>query len=293
MLHTIHNENLICTITSKGAEIRSLINKETGEEYIWQIDPSVWGSSSPVLFPAIGNIKENKIVFNGEDYAMTKHGIIRNNEQLDFQQHDASSCSFTLTSSDETLRQYPYTFHFRVSFTLVEYRLLMTYTVTNNDTVPMHFACGGHTAYACPLDEHTALSDYVIEFPEPLDLESRTLGNSGLLSPEKRPIKTDNGQLPLSETIFNEDALIFTDINYDWVRLRKRDEKKGIIVRFKDYPNLALWSKPGADYVCIEPWLGLPDSEDESIDITKKGSYKTLSPGATFDITIETEIEQN
>ncbi|AWH72945.1 hypothetical protein DCS32_01830 [Dokdonia sp. Dokd-P16] len=60
MLHTIQNENLICTITSKGAEIRSLINKETGEEYIWQIDPSVWGSSSPVLFPAIGNVKENK-----------------------------------------------------------------------------------------------------------------------------------------------------------------------------------------------------------------------------------------
>ena len=291
MLHTIQNENLICTITSKGAEIRSLINKETGEEYIWQIDPSVWGSSSPVLFPAIGNIKENKIVFDGNDYAMTKHGIIRNNEQLDFQQHDASSCSFALTSSDETLRQYPYKFHFRVSFTLIKYRLLMTYTVINNDTVPMHFACGGHTAYACPLDKHTSLSDYVIEFPQSLNLESRTLGSSGLLSPEKRSIETTDGLLPLSDTLFNDDALIFTDITYDWVRLRKRDKKKGVIVRFTEYPNLALWSKPAADYVCIEPWLGLPDSEDESIDITKKGSYKTLAPGDTFDITITTEIE--
>ena len=291
MLHTIQNDNLICTITSKGAEIRSLINKKTGEEYIWQIDPSVWGSSSPVLFPAIGNIKENKIVFDGEDYAMTKHGIIRNYEQLEFEQHDASSCSFTLTSSDETLRQYPYKFLFRVSFTLVEYRLLMTYTVTNNDTVPMHFACGGHTAYACPLDKHTALSDYVIEFPEPLGLASRTLGATGLLSSQRRCIKTTDGLLPLSDTLFNDDALIFTDITYDWVRLRKKDKKKGVIVRFTDYPNLALWSKPAADYVCIEPWLGLPDSEDESTDITKKRSYKTIAPDTTFTSTIETEIE--
>ena len=32
MLHTIENNKLICTIESKRAEIRSLKNKETGEE---------------------------------------------------------------------------------------------------------------------------------------------------------------------------------------------------------------------------------------------------------------------
>jgi galactose mutarotase-like enzyme len=75
------------------------------------------------------------------------------------------------------------------------------------------------------------------------------------------------------------------------VRLRKKKEKKGIIVRFKDYPHLALWSKPSADYVCIEPWLGLPDLEEESLDITQKPTYKTIAPGTTFSIGIETEIE--
>jgi galactose mutarotase-like enzyme len=64
MLYTLENEKLICTIESNGAEIRSLKNKATGAEYIWQIDKSIWGSSSPVLFPAIGKTKEDKVVFN-------------------------------------------------------------------------------------------------------------------------------------------------------------------------------------------------------------------------------------
>lgn len=291
MLHTIENEKLICTIESKGAEIRSLKDKASGKEYIWQIDPTVWGSSSPVLFPAIGKIKADVVVFNGKDYAMPKHGIIRNNNRLSFEQQGLSKCTFTLASSPETLQQYPFKFLFSVEFALVGKRLVMTYHVENRDTVPLHFVCGGHTAYACPLDENIKLPDYVIEFPTPLNLKAGTLGASGLLSDRIREIEINEGILPLSDTLFNEDALIFANIEFDWVRLRKKSEKKGIVVRFTGYPHLALWSKPSADYVCIEPWLGLPDREDESIDLTQKPSYKTIEPDTGFSIAIETEIE--
>lgn len=291
MLHTIENEKLICTIESIGAEIRSLKNKVTGEEYIWQIEKSIWGSSSPILFPAIGKIKEDKVVFNGNEYAMPKHGIIRNNHELSFEQQSISKCSFTLTSSKKTLKQYPFKFLFSVEFTLFENRLIMTYNIENRDAVPMQFSCGGHTAYACPLSEPIKLSDYVIEFPTQFSLEASTLGASGLLSHKIRKIENNDGLLTLSDTLFNEDALIFPNINCDWIRLRKKNEKKGVVVRFKDYPHLALWSKPGADYVCIEPWLGLPDLEDESTDISQKPTYKSIEPNAKFSIAIETEIE--
>jgi galactose mutarotase-like enzyme len=291
MLHTIENEKLICTIESEGAEIRSLKNKATGEEYIWQIDPAIWGSSSPVLFPAIGKIKDDKVVFKSNDYQMAKHGIIRHNDQLSFEQADDSSCTFTLVSSEETLKKYPFKFSFSVTFTLIEQRLIMNYQVENRDSVPMHFACGGHTAYACPLDEKTTLSDYVVEFPTPVNLMANLLGESGLLSYHTREILSNENTLPLSNTLFNEDALIFSDIAFDWIRLRKKNKTKGIVARFPDYPHLALWSKPGADFVCVEPWLGLPDREEESLDLTQKTSYKTIQPGADFSIAIETEIE--
>lgn len=291
MLHTIQNKNLICKIDSNGAEIRSLINKATGQEYIWQIDQSIWGSSSPVLFPAIGKIKSGKIEYKGKAYEMPKHGIIRNNDQLKFQQKSKSQCSFTLESSEVTLGKYPFKFLFEVDYELVDNRLIMTYTIYNRDEVEMNFSCGGHTAYATPLVGKTNLSDYVIEFPRAIKLKAETLGDSGLLSYQIRDITTEKNLLPLSEILFNEDALIFSNIDFDWVRLRKRTSKEGIIVKFSGYPHLALWSKPGADYVCIEPWLGLPDREEESIDITKKSTYKSITPGDLFSIAIETIVE--
>lgn len=291
MLHTIENGFLICTIESNGAEIRSLKNKATGEEYIWQIDNSIWGSSSPVLFPSIGKIKDDKVIYDGKEYSMPKHGIIRNNDQLRFKQHDTKKCSFTLLSSEETLIQYPYKFSFTVEFSLIENRLLMNYIIENKDAVPMQFSCGGHTAYSCPLDEKTKLSDYVVEFPSQVHLKANTLGPSGLLSNHKREIESDGRLLELSETIFNQDALIFSDIAFDSIRLRRKNKEKGVIVRFTGYPHLALWSKPSANYVCIEPWLGLPDREDESLDLKEKTSYKTIESGMKIALAIETEIE--
>lgn len=291
MLHTIENERLTCTIDSNGAEIRSLKNKATNQEYIWQINKSIWGGSSPVLFPCIANIKDGKVVFNGKDYPMPKHGIIRHNNSLKFEQHKVSKCAFTLESSAKTLTHYPFKFTFTVTYELIDNRLIMTYNIKNRDSVSMHFACGGHTAYSCPINENTKLSDYVIEFPAKFDFVANTLGATGLLSNRKRNIESNENILSLSDTIFNEDSLIFSDIDFDWVRFRKKNEKKGVIVRFKDYPNLALWAKPGADYVCIEPWLGLPDHENESNDLTQKTSFKAIKPSTEFTIAIETEIE--
>jgi len=291
MLHTIENDNLICSIESDGAEIRSLKNKATGEEYIWQIDKSIWGSSSPVLFPAIGKIKDDKITFKGKEYAMPKHGIIRNNNTLIFKKNSDSKCVFTLINSQETLKQYPFKFSFSIEFSLIDNRLIMNYVIENRDSVPMHFACGGHTAYTCPLSKDVTLADYVIEFPTKIALKAKTLGTSGLLSHNIRNINSKGEVLTLSDTLFNEDALIFSDIDCNWIRLRKKEDKKGIVVHFKDYPHLALWSKPAADYVCVEPWLGLPDHENESIDLSQKSTYKTIEPNAKFSIAIETEIE--
>ena len=292
MIFTIQNNDLICKIESVGAEIRSLIDKKTGKEYIWQIDESIWGSSSPVLFPAIGKIKSGHLKYRGQAYDMPKHGIIRHNCQLVFEQYSDSKCSFTLVSSAKTLKQYPFQFSFKVQYELIENRLVMTYMIQNRDDIEMYFNCGGHTAYSCQLDEETSLLDYIIEFPKTIELKAVTLGDSGLLSDKIRDIPSLDNSLQLTENLFDDDALIFENLNVNWVRLRKKDSKKGVVVKFKDYPNLALWSKPGADYVCVEPWLGLPDRENESDNITKKSTFKKLQPNQKYSIDIETVIER-
>lgn len=291
MLHIIENEFFICTIDSLGAEIRSLKDKSNGEEYIWPINKDIWASSSPVLFPSIGNIKLNKILFNGEEYSMPKHGIVRNNPNLKFTQLSISECAFNLAASKETLKQYPFDFSLTVSYKLEENRLIMRYGVENKDKMPMPFSWGGHTAYLCDLSNGKNLSDYVVEFPEGVELKSNYLESSGLLSTSTKIIEAKDGILELSDWLFNEDALVFSGINCDWVRLRRKDQTKGVLVKFKGFPNLALWSKPKADFLCIEPWLGLPDKMDESIDLAKKSTYKVLNPNEKFSQSIETIIE--
>jgi len=292
MLYAIENDTVICKIESVGAEIRSLINKLNGQEYIWQIKPSVWGSSSPVLFPAIGNIKDGVISYKGEEYPLPKHGIIRNNKDLQVLERSKHKCAFSLEHSKKTKQFYPFDFKFTVVYELVGSRLIMTYHIENKDKEILFFSCGGHTAYNLPLDATKQLTDYVIEFPEhKTQLTADTLGNSGLLSYRKRHFTLENNCLELNSTLFNEDALIFAGIDVNWVRLRQKTKKKGVVVRFKGYPNLALWSKPNANYVCVEPWLGLPDREDESVQLAEKKTYRILEPEQSFSISIETEIE--
>ncbi len=290
MLHYIENEYLICTIESQGAEIRSLKDKQSGKEYIWQIREEVWASSSPVLFPAIGSIKEGKWRYKGVDYAMPKHGIIRHNDDLVFEQTAPEACHFSLAASDKTRMQYPFNFHFKVEYVLEDRKLKMLYHIQNLGEEPMPFICGGHTAYACPLDEETSLSDYVIDFPGKEELLAETLAASGYLDYKQRRFALENGALRLSDQLFDEDALIFVNVGVNRVSLRKAGESKGLEVHFKGYPHLALWSKPGADYVCIEPWLGLPDREDESIEALQKTTMRILEPRGLFTIGVETVV---
>ena len=77
----IKSDFLKARITKKGAEICSIQNKE-GDEYMWNADPDIWSSYAPVLFPLIGALKNGKYAFEGKEYAIPKHGFIRNNKNL-------------------------------------------------------------------------------------------------------------------------------------------------------------------------------------------------------------------
>ncbi len=291
MQYHIQNEHLSAGISSLGAEIRSLKDRQSGEEFIWQINPEVWGSSAPVLFPAIGSLKDGYVLHKGEKYALPKHGIIRNNQDLKFQQISDSECSFSLESSPATAKLYPFEFRFRVSYKLEGRRLIMEYHIENLGDELMPFICGGHTAYALPLKDGFRLNDYQVQFPTPAEsIEALTLAESGLLGSRKRNFPLEKGALVLNQDIFKEDALIFANVNCEEVILKKPGQQSDLRIVFKGYPHLALWAKPGADYVCIEPWLGLPDREEEPTDLSEKSTYRFLEAGNSFSIAISTEV---
>ena len=80
MEYTLENEYLKLTVSSKGAEVVSLVRKCDGVEHMWQADPEVWGFHAPVLFPYCGKVVGDTIHAKGADYPARQHGFARNLE---------------------------------------------------------------------------------------------------------------------------------------------------------------------------------------------------------------------
>ena len=84
------------------------------------------------------------------------------------------------------------------------------------------------------------------------------------------------------------DAYILEDFHSNYVDVHSMANAHAVRVTFGGAPFLGLWAKPGADYVCIEPWEGLDDDHRQSGDLTEKKGIVALPAGDThtFAITI-------
>ena len=78
--------------------------------------------------------------------------------------------------------------------------------------------------------------------------------------------------MQLSHTLFSEDALVFKNLQSSKVSIRSDANKHGLDFSFEGFPYLGTWAAKNADFVCIEPWCGIADSElhDQQL-ISKEG----------------------
>ncbi|MBU2885852.1 aldose 1-epimerase family protein [Gilvimarinus agarilyticus] len=282
MKHSIENEKFRVEVKEAGAELCSIKSLTSDKEYIWQADPEIWGSSAPVLFPNIGALKEGCYKFEGETYQLPKHGIIRNNPKVKLANHTPSRMSFMLTHDEDTLKQYPFEFEFKINFLLMDNKLQVFHEITNIGRNPMYFSLGGHPAFNCIWEEEETLADYYIEFEKKETAGISVLSDRGLLLKEEIPFLVNTNKIPLTKNLFDNDALIFTDLHSSEVSLKSKKNKTQIKMNYQDFPFLGIWSKPNAPYVCLEPWNGLADYEDSNQEwLAKIGNHK-LMPGNTY-----------
>ena len=101
MEYTVENEYLKLTVTTWGAQVKSVLRKCDGVEHIWQADPAVWGYHAPILFPHAGRTVDNKIVAKGRAYETAQHGFARLMEHS-LAAMDETSIVLELCSSRET-----------------------------------------------------------------------------------------------------------------------------------------------------------------------------------------------
>lgn len=265
------------TINELGAEMKSFT--VDGVDYIWTGDPQVWARSAPNIFPMTGGFRDDKYILEGKEYVMPKHGFALNST-FEVESQSETEAVFVLRESDDTLKVWPYSFEFRVCYKLDDEKITIDYKVTNKNGNTMYFSVGSHDGFAIP----EGIEDYDIIFPEKETLDSYTLfGN--LIGEDKTRIITDSDTLSLKYDYFAVDALVFKDVKSQSLKLVNRNTGRGIELQFPNFPVLMVWTKPGAGYVCIEPWFGAPDDVNSNYDITNKFAIQKVLAGDTFTCT--------
>lgn len=264
--YRIHNKFLEVSIHRKGAELCSVKNTDQFE-FIWQAGP-VWQRHAPNLFPIVGSLLDHEYSYNSKIIQLTHHGFARDLEFNVLHQSEHSIC-FVLQQNQDTLVSYPFNFTLLITYTLNGNSLEQTFRVINKDTKKMPVSFGGHTAF----NVH-AIDEYEIQFECNEDVQANTL--EGPYISDSKVDVIEGNKIPLDKHTFDYDALVFQDLKSDWVKLIHKSSTHEVKVDIHDFPHLGIWSKPGAPFVCIEPWQGMADLKSHNKDIIQKKGVLVL-----------------
>lgn len=282
MTTTIKNSNLNAEIKHFGAELVSL-KTDLNKEYIWEGNPDFWGKHSPILFPIVGTLKNNSFHYDGIEYHLSRHGFARDME-FELVDKKENSATFSIQSSEETLKVYPFAFELQIIYTLEENNLDIEYKVINNGKSQMPFSIGAHPAFALP----GKFENYSIAFEKDEPLEYYLLEND-LISNKTKKLEAQNKRIPLTYELFENDALIFKTLESNSLTILE-NENPVLRVHFEDFPSLGIWTKMNAPFLCIEPWFGYSDTNENSGNLFEKEGIQILKEKDTFKSKFSIEI---
>ena len=278
MVVELKSGSTIAKVDTKGAELISF-KDVFGIEYMWQKDAAYWGRSSPVLFPIVGNLRENKTMIEGKEYQISKHGFCRDAEFRITYQSD-TSVILSYSSNEETLAQYPYRFTLTLAYQLEDTGITIRYTVMNMDDKPIDYCLGAHPAFNVPVDGNGGFEDcrLVFEQPETARLPVFDFERNQINMENRVTYMENQRELPLKYSYFDNDALIFGAPNSKSVQIVNTRTGRGVEVAFEGFPFVAFWTpiKLGAPFLCIEPWCGMAVCSDEGDEYAKKRGIQHL-----------------
>ncbi len=287
---SIASESISADINPLGAELFAL-RDGAGRDLLWNGDPAIWKGRAPLLFPIVGALANGQYRSGDNIYRLPRHGFARNRH---FQLVEASAAKalFRLGADDESFQNYPFAFQLDVAFSLRRSSLTMAATIRNLGEAEMPASFGFHPALRWPLPYGKNRADHLIRFDQEEPSPLCRLGDDGLILPEHFPTPIAGKALVLSDDLFARDALIFDHLASRRLHYGAQDGPQ-IDITFDGMPYLGLWTKPGANFICIEPWHGLADPQGFDGDVRGKPGIFLVPPGAvqccTMAITLENQ----
>lgn len=286
----LESDRIQLRISSLGAELQSMFDKKHQVEYMWQADPAFWKKHSPVLFPIVGTLKDNKYEFDGNWYNMSRHGFAREME-FELTGEGENMLCFTLTDSESTKKNYPFAFRFQIEYRLFGKTLAVTYRVFNpSATETCWFSVGGHPAFRVPLSSNTVYNDYYLYFNEAETTGRWPISPQGLLEMEPIPFLNNEQKVSLTHSLFQKDAIVLKNLNSWSMQLRSDKNNLGFDFDFTGFDYIGIWAAQGADFVCIEPWCGIADNVESSGNFKLKEGIQSLEPGVEFERTWRVQL---
>nr|MBQ8245105.1 aldose 1-epimerase family protein [Oscillospiraceae bacterium] len=283
---SIENEYLKVTVTTWGAQVKSVIRKCDGVEHIWQADKAVWGYHAPILFPHCGKLVEGKLEAKGQLYESGQHGFARIMEH-DFVDQTADTIVLELCSCPETYARFPYEFRLVSTFTLENDTLHHTLTVENLDEERLPFGIGYHPAFTVPFDDRHVATDYELRFSE---MESPICLNclpSGLVQKDHYCLGSNITSIAIDASLFAADSHCMTNLKSSTLGIYEKGTGRGVVCNIEEFPYTLVWSKKGMPkFVCIEPWQSLPSPEGGSMKWEEKPQAAILNPGEAWSTTL-------
>lgn len=280
---TIENDYLKVIIKEQGAELTSIYNKKDHTEHLWNANPEVWPWHSPNLFPVVGECLDKTILVDGKTYhPMGRHGFTRTSRFVTIEAHPVS-VEYSLAYNEETLAVYPFKFDFRVLYELIDNQLKVTYKVINKDDKAIYFSVGAHPAFNVPFYPGEKYEDYFLEFDQQESFNKFRLTPEGYLLEETEPVEHEGNTIRLTKELFKEDAMVFKNVASRKVTIRSKNHDQFLEVSFPQFRHLGIWAKYGADFVCIEPWLGYADTAGKRTEFKDKEAILKLETGSTFE----------
>lgn len=292
MITEINNNKLYLTVDSRGAEIRRMRDLH-GTDYIWRGDEKYWSSSSPILFPIVGAVRDNEYEYGGKKYHLPKHGFARVTEFKKVSSR-TDAVTFLLSANEETKKVYPFDFELYVTYELIDFSLVVKFKVVNTGDKPMPFFIGGHPAFYFPIEEDESFTDYRVKFSRKETANCPALIPNGLLDTGKRTIVLkDNDSFTLDHELFKYDALVFDELKSRSVEVYSAETGRGIKMDFDGFDYFGIWQpyKDGVPFMCLEPWTGVATTLDEGDTLTDKRGVTVLKAGEYAEYEYKVTVE--
>lgn len=274
---TLSSGGLRARIDPLGAQL-SVLRDAAGRDLLWDGDPAFWNGRAPLLFPIVGTLAGGEYRLGDKRYALPRHGFARH-KPFEVLSASRTDVLLRLQADPQTLAVYPFQFQLQVRFEVNGAALSVNTTVQNRGDTPMPASFGYHPGFRWPLPSGIERARHAIEFEHDEPAPIRRVDGDGLVTAVRHPSPIRARHLPLDDELFRDDAVILDSLQSRAVTYGA-DAGPRLTLRFPDTPYLGLWSKPGAPFVCIEPWHGMADREGFSGDFSRKPGVFRVPPGA-------------